>query len=815
MSAKASPSVAGLTASLPAQHVKTATFEPLRKPAWYAISLLILTFFFWTATSSNRAFHPRDTAAQFYNQLTSSILHGHLYLAEKPSAQLLALPDPYEPDANEKLRLHDASLYRGRYYLYFGIAPVLTLYLPWRVITGASVSDDVAVTIFSMAGYVFSCLLLFLLLEAAHLRPPWFLQAAAVVALGLGQSAPIILRRPRVYEVAVSAAYCFLLGGLYFLARRVLKPEAGRWCPALAAVFLGLAVASRPHCALAALAALAFYAFHLKRALRLHGRSWLMELAVFAIPLGIAALLIAWYNYARFDDPFEFGIHYQLSVINWLKEYRLGTPLSVRLHDILASAYYFLICVPDFLPRFPFFELSPSAQPFGDPDLLPRNYFHEPVASMLLIAPIIIAGLALPFSPWKQKLSVRTILGVLSVSGVAMFLGVCTLPSASARFGLDCIPALTIVGLFACLWLYSRLPAGKMRIIVAGITMAGSTWSVALNAALSVNSYGYPLEQPRSTTFRSIASFFGAGPDAFMDDVNSLHLDSMVIFPRAKPGTQEALLGSGIYERWNLLVAQYQPNDAIIFSYVYSAVSYVASPPIPVRLGVPQRLRVDYSVASRRIVVRLDDRTVLDFRTEFWPTSRDRVMIGRMRAGRFWLRDFSGQIKVAPGGLQVDLRHVIPSKIFTSSPAVESLTPVLELMNYDLDWLATHTEHNIYGKLPENPPLLPEGVFRATSGSDHFATRFQPIAIGSSPVTAVELDILGEANPGRLGSINMSLQDQDYRTLYSSGTLPDGADQAVVALPAGSRALRLAFVANDEGYIVLPKSVRLRVFTKK
>ena len=501
-----SPSVAGIAESLQAQRLEAgAPFGRFRKLGWYALSLLILVFFFWTATSSAHPFHPRDTATQFYNELTSSLLQGHLYLAEKPSPQLLALADPYDPNANEKLRLHDASLYRGRYYLYFGIAPVLTLYLPWRVLTRTSLSDDVAVTIFSMAGYVFSCLLLFLLLEAAQLRPPWFLQLAAVAALGLGQSALIVLRRPRVYEVAVSAGYCFLLGGLYFLARRVLRPDSGRWCLVLSAVFLGLAVASRPHCALAALVALVYYALHLRRTEETSSHNRLVDFAIFAVPLAIAAVFIGWYNYARFDNPFEFGIHYQLSVINWLKEYRLGTPLSLRLHDILASAYYFLICLPDFLYRFPFFELSPSAQPFGNPDLLPRNYFHEPVASMPLIAPLIMAGLALPFLPWKQKPNMRTVLGILSVCGVAMFLGVCTLPSASARFGLDFVPVLTVVGLFACLWLYSRVPAGKMRIAVAAITIAASTWSVALNAALSVNSYGFPLERPRSTTFRSIA----------------------------------------------------------------------------------------------------------------------------------------------------------------------------------------------------------------------------------------------------------------------------------------------------------------------
>jgi len=77
------------------------------------LSCLIFLFYLWTATSSNRPFHPRDTSQEFYNQLTDSLMQGHTYLAAKPSPQLLALPDPYDPAANERFRLHDASLYQG------------------------------------------------------------------------------------------------------------------------------------------------------------------------------------------------------------------------------------------------------------------------------------------------------------------------------------------------------------------------------------------------------------------------------------------------------------------------------------------------------------------------------------------------------------------------------------------------------------------------------------------------------------------------------------------------------------------------------
>jgi hypothetical protein len=637
--------------------LKKPLIKRFRKPAWCALSCLIFLFYLWTATSSNQPFHLRDTSQEFYNQLTDSLMQGHTYLAAKPSPQLLALPDPYDPWPNERLRLHDASLYRGRYYLYFGVAPAVTLYLPWRVLTGKRLSDDIAVTLFSMGGYVFSCLLLFLLLEASQMRVPWFLELAAVLALGLGQVAPIVLRRPRVYEVAISAGYCFLLGGLYFLALRVVRPNARRWLPALAAVLLGLATASRPHCAIVAALVAIFYGFHLIRIRGLSGRPWLVEFARLALPLAVAGVLIGWYNYLRFDNPLEFGIRYQVGVFNFMKG---GPPLAARLRYIFTSLYYSLVCPPNFMPRFPFFELSGAAQPFGDPDLFPIGYFEDPTVGALLISPLCFAGFTFPFLLWKRKrfhAELRAILAGLVVCGFVMFAAVCSVPGASGRYGLDFVPVLLIVGLFVSLWLSTHLPSRWMRGTAVALTIAGCVWASAVNMALSVNSYGYPLERPYSPLFRSIATFFGAGPDAFMQDVETLRLDARVIFPRAKPGVRETLLAAGIYERSDFVYVQYMPGGKAIFAYVHSGVCDTQTPEIPISPGTPHHLIVDYSATAKKVVVRLDDKAILDFPITFFPTSRDRITLGRIRVGRFGQRDFSGRMDVAPGGLVFVGRH--------------------------------------------------------------------------------------------------------------------------------------------------------------
>ena len=51
--------------------------------------------------------------------------------------------------------------------------------------------------------------------------------------------------------------------------------------------------------------------------------------------------------------------------------------------------------------------------------------------------------------------------------------------------------------------------------------------------AASVNSYGYPLEKPYGAEFRAIATGLGAGDEALMQDVETLHLDATITFPDA------------------------------------------------------------------------------------------------------------------------------------------------------------------------------------------------------------------------------------------------------------------------------------------
>lgn len=64
---------------------------------------------------------------------------------------LLQMDNPYDPQARVDLGVDyrwDTAYYHGHYYMYFGVVPVFLLFLPFRLITGMSLTTYHATQVF-------------------------------------------------------------------------------------------------------------------------------------------------------------------------------------------------------------------------------------------------------------------------------------------------------------------------------------------------------------------------------------------------------------------------------------------------------------------------------------------------------------------------------------------------------------------------------------------------------------------------------------------------------------------------------------------
>src|SRR6202034_685945 len=202
-------------------------------------------FYEWTAQTSVTP--PGPTS--IYYLLAGAFLHLHLYLPIGVPPGLLALPNPYNPVANAAYQaqygLHDLALYHHRLYSTWGPTPAVVLYMPLRLL-GISLPDAAAVPICSLAALVFAVLLLRLAVRRFLPATPGWALVLGAIALAFGTAIPFVLRRPAIYEVAITCGAAFMLAALSLLARGLLDAPTPRLrLLAAASLCAGLAFGSR------------------------------------------------------------------------------------------------------------------------------------------------------------------------------------------------------------------------------------------------------------------------------------------------------------------------------------------------------------------------------------------------------------------------------------------------------------------------------------------------------------------------------------------------------------------------------------------
>lgn len=324
---------------------------------------------------------PRDAN---YNLLARGLVSGHLYLDKEVPLILTLLKDPYDPEANtvvrnsDLYRLHDITYYRGRLYLYFGAAPAVLLFVPWHLLTGAWLPHWVAVVLLCAAGLVVNLSLV----RSVRLRnfpdtPAW-VTAAAVLVLGFGSYAPLLLARADMWEIPIAFNYLAVSVALRCLWEAFDGPGRSAGWIALASAAFGAAFASRPTVLPNAAVLLLPFA---SRETRRNAWAW----AAAAIPIGLCGAAVALYNAQRFGSPFEFGQHYQLS-----GDYE-GKMRHFSASYILTNLRLYLFQGVEWSRVFPF-----AHEPADG--VLPANHGSiEHISGALLNAPILWAGLAVPF----------------------------------------------------------------------------------------------------------------------------------------------------------------------------------------------------------------------------------------------------------------------------------------------------------------------------------------------------------------------------------------------------------------------------------
>jgi len=292
----------------------------------------------------------------YYDELAVAFQHGSLSLKIQPSPELLALHDPYDPSvrhSNNVIYPIDFSLYKGKYYLYFGPVPALFL-LAARLFGSGKIDDNYFVFVFISGMFIFQSLLLIKLWKRFSKNVPGWMLSLCILFCGFMSPIPWLLTDARVYEAASAGGQFFFLAGLYFAVSALDRPSVSIRNCLIAGISWALAIGTR----LTQIVPVGFMVIMVMFGIvQTYFRSRpaskpVYPLVLLCLPLAVGLALLGWYNWARFNSVFETGFYYELAG-PFLQKYShaLFSPLY-----LFPNLYNYLVMRPKTGMAFPFVQ---------------------------------------------------------------------------------------------------------------------------------------------------------------------------------------------------------------------------------------------------------------------------------------------------------------------------------------------------------------------------------------------------------------------------------------------------------------------------
>src|SRR5580698_6570789 len=280
------------------------------------LALLVGLFYVWCAQQPIGSWVISSRSPNgYYGLETAGFRSGHLYAAIEPLPGLLALPDPYDPVANAPYRVHDMTLFKGHYYLYYGVTPALILFWPVVALTGQYLSEPFAVALFC-SGAVAAGMALLLGIRRRHFpEAPFFALVLAWVCLAWATPLTFLVEGPQFYQVPISCAIFLQALMLCAVFRALHAPRRALAWMAAAGLLFGLSVGARPNYLAGFWVLLVPAAYLAQRRdgnLGTRVKAFVQALVATFFPTALCGFGLLYYNWARFGSAAEFGMHYQL-----------------------------------------------------------------------------------------------------------------------------------------------------------------------------------------------------------------------------------------------------------------------------------------------------------------------------------------------------------------------------------------------------------------------------------------------------------------------------------------------------------------------
>ena len=452
----------------------------------------------------------RPEGNQMTQELVEAFESGSTRMLEEPSEELNSFPSPYSGDARQQAELKynwDHVYFDGHYYSYYGIAPVVLIFLPYHLLTGYYFPDSLAVLLFAVIGMIGLTKLYMTFIRKLFPKLSTGIAVSGLIIIQTVSGIWFSIGRPDFYEIAMSAGFAVLTWAVYFMLSADIigteRPSLIR--TAAASLLFAVAVLCRPTLVLYCITAALFMLMALPRikekakkgGKKCIGTYRARYLLCALLPMVCIGLIQMWYNYDRFGSPFEFGIQYSLTINDFTR-----TQFHGRLSLIPIYNYFFN--PPVFSASYPIIHTEFQMMDAG-------GYFYQDLPSTRNTSGLFF--LALPMFAYLFSFrALKQINGRKKKAAMAAYIGIpCLLipfgivasvweSGYAVRYMAD-FAWQSLLGAFAVLFfLYGKLSDPTKKKLVNGFMCFAVLWALIVGGVQEFNQAfrydGYSLDFP-------------------------------------------------------------------------------------------------------------------------------------------------------------------------------------------------------------------------------------------------------------------------------------------------------------------------------
>lgn len=324
----------------------------------------------------------------YESDYVDALSNGKLSIAENIDLSMLNNPYDYSERFEKMLSIPwDSSYYNNNYYVYFGIFPAFIM-MTFKVLFNIKITTTMLACFFSILSVIFGSLLIKKIIEK-YTKCSVGLKILMIIFFLFNSRLLLIIPKTRFCDLINVSGYAFSLIGIYLYI--LFSQKNKNVYLFLGSIFLSLLLLTRPSMILVLL--LGFYLIYKK----LNKKN-----VLYLIPFIITGIITMYLNYIRFDNVFEFGITYQLGILD-------NSYPKFNIQTIFNGIYTYLFRIPIFDTVFPYV--------FNNVSMLEQYGFFYNTSTGNGVLTMSIFGLIVPFIIKKMNKQTKRFIIICLILG--------------------------------------------------------------------------------------------------------------------------------------------------------------------------------------------------------------------------------------------------------------------------------------------------------------------------------------------------------------------------------------------------------------